>query len=178
MRFKWWLAFALIMMVPGCSTHKSEPVNVDSGSGSAAAPVIGPSEESLPVRIQFEMAGVNGTGARDLVVRVEPERGLLGDAVMIVEPEDGTQTNYDGNDEPLPELSKGQVAMRHLVLRGAHPAVGVKVVIKGDGFALMTQASWPEKQAPQQLGEDVMQALPAPIEINGVMVDRGVEVGN
>ena len=177
MHLKGWLAFSLIMLIPGCSTQKNDPVNVDSGASNVEAPVIGPSEEHLPVKIHIETAGEHAAGERVLVVKIEPEREFAGFAVMKVEPEAGTQTNFDGGDEPLPELMKGQAAVRNLELRGEHPAVNVKVVINGDGFAMSVSATWPEKQTPQQHDGMIRGELPAPIEINGVMVDRGVEVG-
>ena len=179
--FKPVFVICLSLIFVGCSTQNKDSQVADNAEqvGQAAhAPVIGPSEnDELPVKIQLESAGKNDDGDDVVVVHVVALRAFEGKALMRIIPENGTETNFGLEDVELSELKEGEQAIRTVVLHGEQIGMDVEVRIMGVGFSMMAKESWPEKIVKQSIHEDIRQELPAPIEVNGVMVDRGVEVG-
>ena len=180
-KFKYVILICLFFTWMGCSTQKNDnpaPQQANHVEQESQAPTIGPSEEGeMPVKIQVESAGKNDSNEDILVIHIEPLRAFDGKVLMKLVPNEGTETSVGLEDIELPELNEGKTAIREVALHGEHPAVDIEVRLLGDGFAMMVKESWPEKLQPRIMDKAVRQDLPAPIEIQGVKVDKGVEVG-
>lgn len=79
-------------------------------------------------------------------------------------------------DISLEKPAKGQRAVRTFRLRGTAPAADVTVSITDEGFGLEVHESYPPRPEPQALPPDNIRPLPAPIEIDGNVIENGVEV--
>ena len=170
-----------LSLMMGCSTQNKDSQvaeNTEQVGQEVQAPVIGPSEnDELPVKIQLEATGKNDDGDEVVVIHVVPVRALNCQSLLKIIPNNGAETNFGTDEVELTELRTGAEAVRTVVLKGERPGMEVEVRLVGEGFAMMAKESWPEKAETQRIHEDIRQKLPAPIEVNGVMVDRGVEVG-
>ena len=167
-------------LVTGCCTSKKAPAEAQV---EAAAPGVGP-DESHPFPLQIEISE-NGSNTGDdcVSVRVEmkPDNRLPNPRLEMTALNGTDLTRDESRDsEAMAAIADGKPAETEVRLCGEQPGVEVRVImgdsIEGGSFGMMVKSQWPPIKMKNRADEPVMSDLPAAIEIEGVMVDRGVEV--
>ena len=168
------LIFFVTMMMLGCGTGKQTNVMqpIESMDETAVqAPTL------LPMQMEVSGEVVQGrtrltvsvTYAVDVAVPVtlllEPARqaAIIGDAVVM-----------------LPAGERGTVRQHTFELEGEEVSAQIRASFSGAGMGAEVHESWPVGRSAQVRrmleNGDIMETLPAPIEVEGGQIFRGVEV--
>lgn len=185
--FKPGVVICLVLSLMGCSTQKKDSQvaenteqvaeNTEQVKLESHAPVIGPSKsDDLPVKLHIMSTPLSDGSGESLEVTVIPVGAVNGYSTLKIKPDPWTKTDVE-EEIDLPELRNGEQAVRTVVLKGEHPGAEIRFQAVGDSFGFGVNETWPPQAVKLRTDIDIRQDLPAPIEVNGVMVDRGVEVG-
>lgn len=168
------LIFFVTMMMLGCGTGKQSNVAqlVESVEESAVqAPML------LPM--QMAVSGEVAQGRTQLTVRVTYAVDIAVPVTLLVE----TSRPSDIVGESvvtLPAGERGTVRQHTFELEGEAVSAKIRASFFEAGMGAEVHESWPAERSAQVRGAqekgDIMEALPAPIEVDGVQIFRGVEV--
>lgn len=166
-----------LLLCTSCCTGKND-------TPEANAPTAAPSEAAaqaaempaLVLPYTLELSAKQEADITLLTATVTYHDDLNSAPRMHLDLKGDTELTEGAPDLNLENPVRGQRAVRTFRLRGSAPAADVTVSITDEGFGLEVHESYPPRIAPQALPADITRPLPAPIEIDGNVIEHGVEV--
>ena len=102
---------------------------------------------------------------------------LRADTHLTVVVGEGTEVVSGNLDSTFASPASPGEIVRKFKIRGNNPTLRASAVVRGAGMIAETHGQYPaEKKSAVRSNETVMAPLPAPIEVEGTVVDHGVEV--
>ncbi|MBR4985647.1 MAG: hypothetical protein IKY83_07905 [Proteobacteria bacterium] len=171
-------ALLATLLATGCCTSKNE---APESNAHEAVPADSQTQEALAARAfvmpyTLELSATTDDTDTLLTATVSYNDALSGQPVMHLDLLDDTELVEGIPDIRLATPIKGQRIAKTFRLRGTAPAAKVTVSLQDGGFGIEVHETYPphiEKNAQPPV---LHRPLPAPIDVDGVTINQGVEV--
>ena len=166
-----------LLLACGCSTQKNEP-DANVASDSVVAEDAGTSQASvvLPFEIGINEVETDADGVVTLEVQVDTKSVMQATPVLVLEAGENDTLVDTPVQMPLEDLRSQTTTVKKIRISGPHPSIVASVRLVGPGFGVEVHESWPNVAQMQRREIDTRTELPAPIEVEGQTITRGVEV--
>ncbi len=171
--------FILIAILSGvlfscCTAGKNSEIQTPPPSSETVA--VGETElapAALP--IELELSGETVEDSLEVTMRIVYRVGVHADTHLTIVPGEGTELLDGMGEMTFASPEQAGVVVKKIRIGGPNPSIEVSASVMGAGFAAETHGHFPPAKVTQR-NEVVLQPLPAPIEVEGAVIDSGVEV--
>lgn len=173
-----YLTVFIAALLAGCTTGISADSQIQQASSEAVrSDAAGPEDARAPAALPVELSlsGQDAEDGIDVTMRIAYHIPVHADTRIIVVPGDGTRLIRGNAEETVASPQQPGVVVRTIRIGGENPSVLVTAVVQDAGFSAETHAAFPPPKVPHR--QDVaLTPLPAPIEVEGSVIESGVEV--
>ncbi|MBO4350645.1 MAG: hypothetical protein J6A01_06865 [Proteobacteria bacterium] len=125
--------------------------------------------------IELDLRGETLEDSLEVTIRIAYKVGVHADTHLKIVPGEGTELLEGAAEMTFASPQQAGVVVKKVRIGGTNPSIEVLASVMGVGFAAETHGHFPPAKVTQR-NEVALQPLPAPIEVEGAVIDSGVEV--
>lgn len=130
----------------------------------------------LPFEIGISEVETDADGVVTLEIQVDSKSVMQATPVLVLETGETGALVDTPVQMPLEDLLSQTRTVKKVRISGQNPSIVARVRLVGPGFGVEVHESWPGVMQLQHREIDTRTELPAPIEVEGQTITRGVEV--
>ena len=130
----------------------------------------------LPFEIGISEVETDADGVVTLEIQVDSKSVMQATPVLVLETGETGALVDTPVQMPLEDLLSQTRTVKKIRISGQNPSIVARVRLVGPGFGVEVHESWPGGMQLQHREIDTRTELPAPIEVEGQTITRGVEV--
>ena len=167
-----------VLLIAGCCTSKNDAPETNANDVVPVADQAAQAAEMKAFTLPYtlELSAAPDGDDMLLTATVTYHETLSGAPKLHIDLRENTILAEGLPDVSLDKPIKGQKTAKTFRLRGASPAAEVTVSLQDEGFGLEVHEAYPPQIEKNAVSPEIRHPLPAPIEVDGTIIQSGVEV--
>lgn len=169
------LAIVSSVFLLGCMAGKNTENQVQPASSDRMPMSVEDAQAPSGLPLELALSGEALEDSLEVTIRIAYKMPIHADTLLKIVPGEGTVL-LDGAEELVFASPQQEgVVVKKIRIGGTNPSIEVSATVRGNGFAAEAHGHFPPQKVTQHKEVD-LQPLPAPIEVEGAIIDSGVEV--